>query len=63
MLTARATGFGLLLRDSPHKGGATFELVERLARAGAGSDEFGYRREFVELVGSAARLKAPEIAQ
>jgi Ca-activated chloride channel family protein len=56
-------GFGLLLRDSPHKGAATFELVERLARAGTGGDEFGYRREFVELVGSAARLKAPAIAQ
>jgi Ca-activated chloride channel family protein len=56
-------GFGMLLRDSPHKGSATFELVERLARAGLASDEGGYRREFVDLVGTAAKLKAPQIAR
>ena len=43
-------GFGMILRDSPHKGGATFDSVLRLAEASRGTDEEGYRDEFIELV-------------
>jgi Ca-activated chloride channel family protein len=47
--------FGLLLRDSPHKGSANWNEVLELARAGAGDDQ--YRREFVELVKRAQSLE------
>ncbi len=43
-------GFGMLLRDSPHKGSVTFDDVIRIARASRGVDAEGYRAEFIELV-------------
>jgi Ca-activated chloride channel family protein len=55
--------FGLLLRDSEHQGSATYAMVERLAREGIGLDTGGYRREFVGLVASAARLASPSVAR
>lgn len=42
--------FGLLLRNSPHKGNASWDDVMSRARRGFGSDEFGYRKEFLKLV-------------
>jgi Ca-activated chloride channel family protein len=56
-------GFGMLLRDSPFKGSANFGMVERLARAGMGTDDGEYRREFVDLVASASRLEGQHIAK
>ncbi len=47
--------FGLLLRDSPHKGSANWNQALELARAGAGDDQ--YRREFLELVKKAQSLE------
>jgi len=47
--------FGMLLRDSEHKGDATFDLVLRLA--GEGKDGSAYRNEFIELVETAKVLK------
>jgi Ca-activated chloride channel homolog len=46
--------FGMLLRESEHRGAATFDLVLRLA--GEGNDGSEYRDEFIELVGAAQRL-------
>ncbi len=48
--------FGMLLRDSPHKGDATYERVLDIALKAAGNDRFGYRREFTELVRNAQAL-------
>ena len=48
--------FGLLLRDSPNKGDATFEDIEQWATASRGSDESGYRAEFLKLVRQAGEL-------
>jgi Ca-activated chloride channel family protein len=48
--------FGMLLRDSPHKGTASFEMVDSLARAALTSDPAGYRAEFVSLAAEAQRL-------
>ncbi len=66
---ARATGdfkfaasvalFGMLLRDSPYKGTASFAAAAELAQEGRGSDLDGYRAEFIELI-SAARSLVPE---
>lgn len=48
--------FGMLLRDSAYKGAITYNAVLSLAKGHIGKDEFGYRREFVDLVDSAKRL-------
>jgi Ca-activated chloride channel family protein len=50
-------GFGLLLRDSQYKGNLTFAAVLELAQSGLGADESGYRKEFLELVREAKKLK------
>ena len=47
---AAVAAFGMLLRDSPHKGDASIPLVQELAQAGKGSDPNGYRSEFIQLV-------------
>jgi len=52
--------FALLLRDSEHKGQASWEQVLSLARGARGGDEQGYRGEFVGLVETARTLAARE---
>jgi Ca-activated chloride channel family protein len=53
---AAVAEFGMLLRESPHKGSATFGQVMDLARGARGADAEGHRREFVKLLESAAAL-------
>ena len=48
--------FGMLLRDSPYRGDANYELVRELAVGALGRDERGYRAEFVDLVALARKL-------
>ncbi len=55
---AAVAAFGMLLRDSPHRGHASYAQVEALAQSGIGRDEHGYRCEFVGLVRQAAALAA-----
>ena len=52
-------GFALLLRDSEHRGSASFEQVIELARGARGEDPEGYRGEFVGLVETARDLSRP----
>jgi Ca-activated chloride channel family protein len=47
---AAVAEFGMLLRDSEHKGRASADDVLALARGALGGDEGGYRAEFVRLV-------------
>jgi Ca-activated chloride channel homolog len=47
---ASVAAFGMLLRDSPHKGNVSLASVAQLAREGAKGDTTGYRLEFIELV-------------
>jgi len=49
--------FGLLLRDSPHKGQADYAAVLKRAQATKGDDPSGYRAEFIRLVQIADSLK------
>ena len=49
-------GFGMALRDSPHKGRLTLAQVTEWGRAGLGQDAGGYRAEFLSLVTVAAGL-------
>ncbi len=53
---AAVAEFGMLLRDSEYKSAASFENVLSLARKAKGSDEEGYRSEFLRLVESAQLL-------
>ena len=54
---ASVAEFGLLLRNSAHKGAASYRAVEARARRALGQDEAGYRHDFVKLVQKAAALK------
>jgi len=48
--------FGMLLRDSPFKGNATYADVLEIARQAASGDTTGYRDEFLKMVGRAKEL-------
>lgn len=49
--------FGMLLKDSPFKGAASFDSALELAQEGKGDDAHGYRAEFLNLVAKAKALK------
>jgi len=53
---AGVAGFGMLLRDSEHKGNLTFAAVQEIAAAGAAPDPHGYRQEFLKLVERARQI-------
>ncbi|PKL74966.1 MAG: hypothetical protein CVV27_17790 [Candidatus Melainabacteria bacterium HGW-Melainabacteria-1] len=54
---ASVAGFGMLLRNSEHKGSISFDQVLELGRSGLGPDPGGYRGAYLELVQQAMRLK------
>lgn len=47
---AAVAGFGMLLRDSEHRGEITSEQVLAMAAQSLGDDPYGYREGFVELL-------------
>ena len=47
---AAVAAFGMVLRESEHKGSADMRMVARLAREGRGADAEGYRADFIRLV-------------
>jgi len=55
---ASVAAFGMLLRDSPYKGSADFEMVLSMAESSRGTDEYGYRHGFTQLVRAAKTAKA-----
>ena len=59
---AAVAEFGMILRDSPHRGSATFGQVIALAEAGRGKDPHGDRAEFIELVKKSRDLKGELVA-
>ena len=54
--SAGVAAFGMLLRNSPHKGEATYAMVKGLASGAKGDDANGYRAEFLQLVEKASLL-------
>jgi Ca-activated chloride channel family protein len=56
--SAAVAAFGMLLRDSPHKGDATWRMVADLGRQHRGADDDGYRSQFVRLAEVTAGLSA-----
>jgi Ca-activated chloride channel family protein len=55
---ASVAAFGMLLRESEHRGDANYDLVLQLAEAGRADDKSGYRAEFLQLVKLAKALPA-----
>jgi Ca-activated chloride channel homolog len=53
---AAIAGFGMLLRDSPHKGSLTYDGVIEIAQPTIAGDAYGYHGEAVELVRKAKAL-------
>jgi len=53
---AAVAAFGMLLRDSEHKGTASYDLVLQLAEGGRGTDRSVYRGEFLQLAQTAKAL-------
>jgi Ca-activated chloride channel family protein len=53
---AAVAGFGMLLRDSEHKGDASYDSILALAKKGTANDRGGYRAEFLEIVEKAKEL-------
>jgi Ca-activated chloride channel family protein len=54
---ASAASFGMILRDSPHKGQSNLDSVIEMAERSRSADRGGYREEFVQLVRKAQALK------
>jgi hypothetical protein len=54
--------FGMLLRESPLRGSASFASLTARARKFVGEDEDGYRAQFIQLADRAAMLRAREPA-
>jgi hypothetical protein len=54
---AAVAAFGMVLRDSPHKGGSSLAKVRDWARSGLGDDTSGLRPEFLELVDRAQTVR------
>ncbi len=57
LFSAAVAEFGMLLRDSGYKAGASIEQVTHLASLGRGCDSEGYRGEFIRLVKTAGTLQ------
>ena len=53
---ASVAGYGMLLRDSKHKGSLTPEAVRRLAERGRGDDPSGTRSGYISLIEEASAL-------
>jgi Ca-activated chloride channel family protein len=49
--------FAMLLKDSPYRGQASFDLILELAGSAEANDPQGYRAEFIELVRRARSLR------
>jgi Ca-activated chloride channel family protein len=59
---AAVAAFGMLLRESEHKGSAGYAQVLELARGGRGEDAEGYRAEFLQMVRLAESLAARHVS-
>ena len=56
---AAVASYGMVLRDSPYRGNATFASILQLAGEGMNRDKYGYRTEFVALVRKARQIMGP----
>jgi Ca-activated chloride channel family protein len=57
--SAAVAMFGMLLRESEHKGDATYDKTYALAKQSLGDDKEGYRKDFLEMIQKAKSLATP----
>jgi Ca-activated chloride channel family protein len=55
--------FGMVLRDSEHRGSASTAMAIELANSGIGRDQWGYREDFVKLVREYERVPGARVAR
>ncbi len=53
-------GFGLLLRNSKHRGTLTWRGLQAMAEDAVGNHKSEHRQEFLELIGAARKLAGPK---
>lgn len=53
---AGIAAYGMLLRDSPYKGAATYDMARELASAGVEFDPFGYRADLLDIISATKKL-------
>lgn len=53
-------GCSLLVKDSPHKGTASFDMIETLATGAIGRDILGFRKEFLALLLKMKNIPQPQ---
>ena len=58
---AAVASFGMLLRNSEYKQHASYNSVLQLANTAVGKDVEGYRKEFIQLVKTAASIAGVDI--
>jgi len=56
IFASAVAGFGMLLRDSPYKGNASYDAIYKLAQTAAGKDKSGYRKGFLEMIKKAQAI-------
>ena len=55
--SASIAGFGMLLKNSKHKGTATWPMVCQIAQNSKGHDKHGYRAECIQLMETAQAMQ------
>ena len=53
---AGVAAYGMLLRESPYKGEATYVMARELAEEGLEFDQYGYRADFVDVIKAAETI-------
>jgi Ca-activated chloride channel family protein len=59
---AAVAEFGMLLRDSEHKGSSSYANALKLAQQFKGDDPYGHRADFIRLVGAAEGITRRQTA-
>jgi Ca-activated chloride channel family protein len=60
---AAVAEFGMLLRDSEHKGSSSFSNALKLAQKSKGDDPYGHRTEFIRLISAAEGISRLQTAR
>lgn len=60
---AAVAGYGMLLRNSSFKGNLNYMVIQQMAKTSIGTDREGYRKEFLNMVASTAKLDKKEIEE
>ena len=56
--SAAVAAWGMILRDSEHKGDADIKMVRRLAEGSTGPDLEGYRKDFLDMIKTSQKILA-----